>query len=85
MAYDGLEKTGVYFRGVKFACQAHYPLITDYVEETVTGREGVNAFVEKHTAAGANVQVHEHKWVETFVASGWYPAHSVQGKNKRVK
>lgn len=74
MAHDGLKQTGVHFEGVKWACQAHYGKIADYVEDSFDDYEKALQFRDKHTALGANVQIHQHKWVETFIASGWYPA-----------
>jgi len=75
MAWNKLEKTGVYHTGSKWVVQAHYPKITDYVEETFEDghyHEAVAA-KDRHVLAGANVQIHEHHWIETFTASSWHP------------
>lgn len=74
MAHDGLKPTGKYFEGTRYIGQAHYPLITDYVEQSLGTLDEARAFMAEHSAKGANVQVHEHKWTERFVAFGWQPA-----------
>lgn len=70
----GPDKTGVYFEGTKWTLQAHYPLLVDYVEESHDDRDSLMVSVRKHNDAGANVQTHEHKWVEMHIAYGWYPS-----------
>lgn len=74
MAINGLEKTGVWFEGVKYVTQAHFPKSEDYQEATHDTYEAAILWVEGNRAKGANCQLHEHKWTEMFVASGWYPA-----------
>lgn len=74
MAHDGLKLTGEYHSGSRWVAQAHYPKITDYEEDSFPTRDEAMDFMKIHCDNGANVQIHEHKWVETFIASGWYPA-----------
>lgn len=82
MTVDGLKKTGIYFTGFKWVVQAHYPKIVDYVEETLEGAatDALKEFISKHTKAGANVHVSEHKWVEVFIGSSWHPALDEDGR-----
>jgi hypothetical protein len=74
MAHDRPTKTGQYFEGTRYLGQAHYPQIADYVEQPLADLGAAKDFVAEHTAKGANVQVHEHKWTEQIIAYGWHPA-----------
>jgi hypothetical protein len=74
MPIDGLKPTGKRFEGVRYIVQAHYPNRKDYRELSVSNRPYADRIASMHAARGANVQITEWVWVESFIAAGYLPA-----------
>lgn len=66
-----------FFTGTRFIVEAHYPNIADLKTETYQTRAEAMKATERHTAAGANVQIYTHFWAEHKETHGWYPTRTL--------